>query len=165
MDILKKLLVSVPFLFMGCATQNYVEPEGPETATLTFQNKSRSDIRLTTFKVAEDCSGGILTFTNNSILPAGKDLSIKVKANHPFSFRLYYTDNAWHGFDKHCRIPATFTAKQGRRYIARFTYTDQKNLICYMSVLSISPAGESKEPTFRIRNQRVPFFDNGPSCD
>jgi hypothetical protein len=152
-------------LCVGCATQNYVEPEGPDVATLTFQNKSDSDIWITAFKVPEDCSGGMLKFANNSTLPAGDELSVKIRANLPFSLWLFYSPKTLLGLAPSCRIPATFTPKPEHRYIARFISSREKSSACYFSIFAVSPTGESIEPTFRIRNRRFPFFDSGSFCD
>src|SRR5438105_6095518 len=129
----KKMLMWFPLLFAGCATP-YVEPTGPDTASLAIQNITTTEAMVQAFQVGEDCSGGKLKLNGDSKLVPGKDVNVKVKADQAFSFYVNYSRDS-----KYCLMPGTFTPKPGERYVARFGATKDK---CYLAVLRMTPAGE-----------------------
>lgn len=150
----KTATIVVLSLLTGCATP-YVEPTG-SVVTLAIHNNAASNVTVQAFKVAEDCSGGKLKLTDGSKLAAGQSVDIKVKADEGFSFYAHYTSG-----NKYCLMPGTFTPKEGERYVARFMATQDK---CYLGVLVVTPSGEKREPSFRLRDWRAPFFESGSFC-
>ena len=125
MQLTKSVITLVLLMLIGCAT-TYVEPTGPDTATITFSNTSASDIGVQAFSVAENCSGGKVTFNKPRLFPR-EELNVRVKADQAFSFFFQFSLTTGNGA-KYCLIPVTFTPKQDRRYIARFSASDDKLL-------------------------------------
>lgn len=149
--------LGIATIFLAACAQPYVQPEGPDTASLTFVNLSHTDIEVLGFKVAENCSGGKLFFHKERQLFPGEQLAIAVAPNQLFSFSFMY-----HTASRYCFMPATFTPKQGGRYIARFTARRDK---CYSSFAAIINDDEEKDPSFRPRKWRTPVWESGSFCE
>jgi len=151
-------VVCASLALASCRTY-YVEPMGQETAALTFQNRSALNIGFQAFKVAEDCSGGKLSFAKDN-LRSREEFSVKLQGGQPFSFFMAFSDVSMAGL-KYCILPGTFTPKPGARYVARFAASETQ---CSMGLLAVTSAGETKEPSFRPRSWVKATFESGSFC-
>jgi len=130
-----------------------------DTAALTFQNRSVLDIGFQAFKVAEDCSGGKLSFAKDQLRPR-EEFSVRLQGGQPFSFFMAYSDVSMSGL-KYCIVPGTFTPKPGARYVARFAASETQ---CSMGLLAVTSAGETKEPSFKPRSWVIAVWESGSFC-
>lgn len=70
----------------GCASP-YIQPDGPDVASLTFKSDAPSRIDVMSFKVADNYSGGKLRFSGRPLQP-GEQSEIKIIPDQTFSFTL-----------------------------------------------------------------------------
>lgn len=171
MRLRNTLIVLAPLSLAACASA-YVEPQGPDTATVTIQNRGPIGLAIFAYEVAADCSGGRPKVANTPTLPPGQSVSFKVKGNEAFSFFAGFgeakigvgTDAAGNiGTrirESNCFMPITFTPRPGEKYIARFTMSGGK---CSPAMVSTSAAGERKE-SFRVRDWRMTMTGTGSAC-
>lgn len=166
----KLALVLTPLLLSACVSQ-YVEPQGPDTATMTVQNAGTMNMTLFAYNVAADCSGGRPKLAPQP-LPPGQSVTFKVKGNEAFSFFAGFgewtvgvgrTPTGKVGVEHretNCFMPITFTPRSGERYLARFIQSEGK---CSPSIVSTSQSGERKEP-FRVRDLKITMSADAAAC-
>ncbi len=158
MRLRSTVIILAPLLLAACASA-YVEPQGPDTATVTIQNAGPMRLAIFAYKVAEDCSGGRPKIANTPALDPGQSVSFKVKGNDAFSFFAGFAQSTLIK-ETNCFMPLTFTPRSGEKYIARFTVSGGK---CYPAIVATTPAGERKE-AFRLRQLQMTMTEAGAAC-
>ena len=142
----------------GCVSP-YIQPEGPDVASLTIKNNSHTRVNVFGFKNAADCSGGQLSLLP-SPLPSPGEVTIKIKPDDPFSFIVSY--NVFSG-DKHyyCQVPATFVPRARGRYTVSFSTTDDK---CLMPMTVQTASGEARESSYKLREFQKGMIQSDSFC-
>ena len=158
MRLRNTLIILAPLLLAACASA-YVEPQGPDTATVTIQNAGPMGLAIFAYRVAADCSGGRPKIANTPRLEPGRSVSFKVQGNEAFSFFAGF-DHATLTKEMNCFMPVTFTPRSGEKYVARFTLSGGR---CYPAIVSTTPAGERKE-AFRLRELQMTMTEGGAAC-
>jgi len=138
---------------VGC-TSPYVQPNGPDVASLTFENGAPARVEVKGFKVGSDCSGGVLRLAPSALQPSEQS-QIKVVPDQPFSFFFSYSVA-----NKYCVMPGTFVPKARQRYVASFGADAER---CYVGMQVITAGGPVKEASFRLR--KFTTLEDGAFCE
>lgn len=153
MDLKFCTVVLGTLLAVGC-TSPYVQPNGPDVASLTFKNDAHARIEVKGFKVGSNCSGGVLRLTQNALQPSAQS-QINVVPDQPFSFFFSYNVA-----NKYCVMPGTFLPKAGQKYVASFGADGER---CYVGMHVITAGGPVREGSFRLR--KFTTFEDGAFCE
>jgi hypothetical protein len=158
--IRRTVLVVAASVLTSCVTA-YVEPEGANSASITFVNDADRIVGLQGFKVAGDCSGGKFNFNKTADLGTGERLTIKVRAGEPFSFFFLYNRISSPKID-YARQPVTFVPRSGNRYQSEIVVRGNRYDVTVEQL-----AGETHvpEPSARLRTWRTPMTESGSFCD
>ena len=159
-----KRAVSISVLLLLVSLQAcvspYVQPEGPEVASLTIRNNAYSSVNVLGFKNAADCSGGKVGLLPNNVLPAAQEVTIKIKPDEPFSFLVNY--NLFRGSQHtYCQLPATFVPRARGWYTVLFSTNE---FTCFMPMMVRTSSGEERESSYKLRQFQKAFLESDPFC-
>jgi hypothetical protein len=143
----------------GCVSP-YVQPEGPDVASLSIKNNAYTSVNVLGFKNAADCSGGKVSFVPTNMLPTPGQVTIKIKPDEPFSFLIVY--NLVRGSHiTYCQLPATFVPRARGRYTVYFSTTEDK---CFMPMMVQTASGEERESSYKLRQFQKAFLETDSFC-
>ena len=145
-------ILMTTLLLSGCAQLQYVQPSGPNTASLTFENNSLKAAAIHGFEQNENCSGQSVAFRQNKGIQSKEKFEIKVKANQTISIAFTLGELSQSIGNRvevtNCVMVGSFTPSAGKKYFARFSDNPSS---CYLAIVRKTASGEIEEPTYRQR--------------
>lgn len=140
---------------VGCTSAVYVEPSGPTSATLRFENQGPPifgyELTVQSYADPAGCAGRLLIASG---LKRGVTHTARVAAETPFTFTLKATGGGASRGDA-CALAGSFVPRAGMRYVAVFRAAERKCEVLFVRQ-EITPAGTRRhvdEPSYRPRRE------------
>jgi hypothetical protein len=139
----------------GCASAVYVEPSGPTSASLRFENQGPPifgyELTAQTYTDPAACNGKLLIASG---LKRGVTHTVRVPADTQFTFSLKAAGGGASRGDA-CVLAGSFVPRAGVRYVAVFRAEERKCDVLFVRQ-DVTPAGARRnvdEPSYRARRE------------